>query len=112
MSSKAFSIASALAVAFAFSGAGKSLACTVFLAAGGNTVLAGNNEDWHIPLTKLWFLPTEEGKHGDVYVTFSDHRAIQGGMNDQGLIFDFLAVKPRDVKPTPDKLRWNAHPLR
>jgi penicillin V acylase-like amidase (Ntn superfamily) len=43
---------------------------------------------------------------------FGDHRAIQGGMNDHGLFFDFLAVKPRDVKATPDKPRWDAHPLR
>jgi penicillin V acylase-like amidase (Ntn superfamily) len=112
MLSKTFSIVAVLVVACAFSGDRESLACTVFLAADGDTILAGNNEDWHVPLTKLWFLPAEEGKHGVIYVTFSDHRAIQGGMNDQGLVFDFLAVKPRDVKPTPDKLRWNAHPLR
>jgi penicillin V acylase-like amidase (Ntn superfamily) len=86
--------------------------CTLFYAAEGDSVLGGNNEDWHVPLTKAWFVPGRAGAHGVVYVTFSDHRAIQGGMNDQGLFFDFLAVKPRDVKATPSKLRWNAHPLR
>lgn len=94
-------------------GSGKQgTACTVFYAANGDVVLGGNNEDWHIPLTKLWFIPRQEGRHGVVYVTFSNHRAIQGGMNDQGLFFDFLAVKPREVKPTPDKPRWSGHPLR
>jgi hypothetical protein len=89
-----------------------SRACTLFYAADGEVVLGGNNEDWHIPLTKLWFVPGVDGKHGVAYVTFADHRAIQGGVNDQGLFFDFLAVQPRDVKPTPDKERWNGHPLR
>jgi penicillin V acylase-like amidase (Ntn superfamily) len=92
--------------------ANATFACTVFHAADGDVVLGGNNEDWHVPLTKLWFLPEQEGRYGVVYVTFSDHRAIQGGMNDQGLFFDFLAVKRRDVAPTPDKPPWNAHPLR
>ncbi|MHC4398715.1 MAG: carcinine hydrolase/isopenicillin-N N-acyltransferase family protein [Planctomycetota bacterium] len=86
--------------------------CTLFYAAEGDSVLGGNNEDWHVPLTKVWFVPRREGTHGVVYVTFSDHRAIQGGMNDQGLFFDFLAVRPREVKATPDKLSWIAHPLR
>lgn len=89
-----------------------SLGCTVFYAAQGDIALGGNNEDWHDPLTKLWFVPRQNGKHGVVYVTFSNHRSIQGGMNDQGLFFDFLAVKPRDVQATPDKPRWTTHPLK
>jgi len=87
-------------------------ACTLFYAAAGDVMLGGNNEDWHIPLTKLWFVPGENGKYGVAYVTFNDHRAIQGGVNDQGLFFDFLAVRPRDVQPTPGKQRWTGHPLR
>jgi len=30
----------------------------------------------------------------------------------QHAVMPFLAVKPRAVKPTPDKKRWNGHPLR
>ncbi len=99
-------------VALLLSGGRESAGCTVFHAASGDIVLGGNNEDWHVPLTKLWFLPREEGRYGVIYVTFGNHRAIQGGMNDQGLFYDFLAVKPREVKATPDKARWNVHPLR
>jgi len=87
-------------------------ACTLFYAADGDVMLGGNNEDWHIPLTKLWFVPAQDGKYGVAYVTFTNHLSIQGGLNDQGLFFDYLAVPPREVEPTPDKARWNAHPLR
>ncbi len=65
--------------------------CTVFYAADENVALAGNNEDWNNPLTKIWFLPPEEAKYGRVYVGFDDF-SPQGGMNDQGLFFDGLAV--------------------
>lgn len=76
--------------------------CTVFFAAEGDLVLGGNNEDFWIPFTKLWFLPAEDGKHGRMYVGF-DNYFTQGGMNDQGLFFDGLAVTnvtiPDEGKP-------------
>jgi len=71
-------------------------ACTVFYASDGVVALGGNNEDWHDPNTKVWFLPAEKGKHGSVYFGYGD-LFPQGGMNDQGLFFDGLAVPPQKV---------------
>jgi len=71
-------------------------ACTVFYASDRSAALGGNNEDWHDSNTKVWFLPAENGKHGRVYFGYGD-LFPQGGMNDQGLFFDGLAVAPQKV---------------
>ncbi|UCE05051.1 MAG: acyl-CoA--6-aminopenicillanic acid acyl-transferase, partial [bacterium] len=44
-----------------------SFACTVFYASDGEMTLAGNNEDYINPLTKVWFEPAENGKYGSVF---------------------------------------------
>ncbi len=77
--------------------------CTVLYASDGQIALGGNNEDYSIPFTKVWFLPAEEGKFGRVYFGFENF-IWQGGMNDQGLFFDALGVNqpvkvPRDGNP-------------
>ncbi len=72
--------------------------CTVFLAANDQVALAGNNEDWRNPFTKLWFIPAGEGTFGQMYVGFDDYYP-QGGMNDQGLFFDGLAVSSTITPP-------------
>ena len=78
-------------------------ACTVFYASIGDVVLAGNNEDWKNPNTKIWFVPAKEGKYGGVYFGF-DKPIIhgswvsQGGMNEKGLFFDVTATKPVKVE--------------
>ncbi len=76
------------------------MGCTVFYAFDGQVALGGNSEDYRIPFTKVWFLPAEEGKYGRVYFGFANF-IWSGGMNDQGLFFDALAVDqavrvPRD----------------
>jgi len=65
-------------------------ACTIFKVTRGSTTLVGNNEDDDNPATKVWFLAPEDGKHGRVLFGYSDGIA-QGGMNDQGLFFDWVA---------------------
>ena len=73
------------------------LSCTMFtLTKNGNT-LVGNNEDWSNPNTKIWFVLPENGKNGIVYFGF-DNFSPQGGMNDQGLVFDYMATPPLNVK--------------
>ena len=67
------------------------LGCTVFSASDGTTSLAGNNEDFYNPSTRVWFEPREDGKYGRVYFGFDDFRR-QGGMNDQGLFFDTVSA--------------------
>ena len=76
--------------------------CTVFLAAHDGMVLAGNNEDWRNPFTKLWFIPAGDDMFGQMYVGFDDYYP-QGGMNDQGLFFDVLAVPQTIVPPQTEK---------
>jgi hypothetical protein len=79
------------------------LGCTVIYASDGEVALGGNNEDYSIPFTKVWFLPPEEGRFGRVYFGFENF-IWSGGMNDQGLFFDALGVDqpvrvPRNGKP-------------
>lgn len=72
--------------------------CTIVMVAQGKIVLAGNNEDWKNPATKIWFIPAANGKHGRVCVGFDDLYA-QGGMNDQGLFIDANALGPTGWQP-------------
>jgi hypothetical protein len=71
--------------------------CTTIYASDGQTVLAGNNEDFNDPLTRVWFIPASSGKYGRVYFGYDDY-IPQGGLNDQGVFFDELAL---EYKPTP-----------
>lgn len=65
--------------------------CSVIYATDGELMLGGNNEEYINPLTKVWFIPGENDDLGRVYFGFDDYFA-QGGMNEQGLFFDGLAL--------------------
>jgi len=65
-------------------------ACTIFVLTDTNRALFCNNEDWSNPKTRIWFLPADDGYYGAVYVGFNDGYA-QGGMNTEGLAFDWVA---------------------
>jgi hypothetical protein len=71
----------------------------------GERVLVGNNEDYNIPYTRVWFVPAENGQYGTVYFGY-DNWSPQGGMNDQGLFFDFFATKPLEVKLSKEKPKF------
>lgn len=71
--------------------------CTMFTCTKNGITLVGNNEDWRNPNTKMWFILPENGKYGIVYFGF-DNLSPQGGMNDQGLVFDYMATQPLEVK--------------
>jgi hypothetical protein len=71
--------------------------CTVLYAYDGQVALGGNNEDFNNPLTLVWFIPASPGKYGRVYFGYDDYIA-QGGLNDQGVFFDDLAL---EYKATP-----------
>jgi hypothetical protein len=75
------------------------IACTGFCAAAKGRVLAGNNEDFVDPHTRVWFFPAAEGAHGRVYLGY-EHGWPQGGMNDQGLFFDGFATVRVKIVPT------------
>jgi len=72
-------------------------ACTGFCVSQGDLVLVGNNEDWKNPLTKVWYVPAENGTYGRVYFGF-DNFYPQGGMNEKGLFFDGFATESHKVK--------------
>ncbi len=78
--------------------------CTIVTMAKGGVVLAGNNEDYIEPRTKIWFFPATQAAYGRVIVGYD--RSIdpcQGGMNDQGLFIDLNAVKPTGWQRDPGK---------
>ena len=76
--------------------------CTIFMASKGEKTLVGNNEDFIDPESNVWFLPAEDGKYGRVYFGFGIVLA-QGGMNDQGLFFDYAALPPSGSYFPPEK---------
>jgi hypothetical protein len=80
-------------------------ACTAFMMSDGEKVLVGNNEDYNIPYTRVWFVPAGNGQYGRVYFGY-DNWSPQGGMNDQGLFFDFFATKPLEVELSKQKPKF------
>jgi hypothetical protein len=84
-------------------------ACTAFMMTDGEVVLVGNNEDSKIPYTRVWFIPAENGRFGRVYFGY-DNWTPQGGMNDQGLFFDYFAVKKLEIKQSREKPQFPGPP--
>jgi penicillin V acylase-like amidase (Ntn superfamily) len=81
------------------------IACTAFMISDGDKVLVGNNEDYTIPFTRVWFIPPENGQFGRVYFGY-ENWSPQGGVNDQGLFFEFFATKPLEVQQSKDKPKF------
>ena len=80
-------------------------ACTAICAAAKGKILAGNNEDFGNPRSRIWFTPAEKGKYGRLFVGF-DNGFPQGGMNEKGLMFDGFAAPAVDLPPSPEKDLW------
>ena len=72
-------------------------------------MLVGNNEDSKIPYTRVWFIPAEDERFGRVYFGY-DNWSPQGGMNDQGLFFDYFSVKKLEIKQSVEKPRFPGPP--
>jgi len=75
-------------------------ACTIFVLTDTNRALFCNNEDWSDTKTRIWFLPAGDGYYGAVYVGF-DNGYAQGGLNTEGLAFDWVAGYREQWKPDP-----------
>lgn len=81
------------------------LPCSGFTAHDGQTVLAGQNEDYYGESyladvqTLMWFAPAESGLYGYVAWGYANHFS-QGGMNDQGLFWDGFATATHTVDGT------------
>jgi hypothetical protein len=83
-----------LVLAHASSFALRGHACTIFTYSKGDTVLFGNNEDWHNLTDVVYFVPPEGERYGAVYLgqRYTDRYNPQGGMNEMGLAFDANAL--------------------
>jgi len=92
---------SLLLIAFVFY-YGKALACTIFNANQDNIVLVGNNEDWNYSTdVEVWFVPSTRESYGRVCFGWNQFlflQVAQGGVNDQGLFFDW-ALCPKSNPP-------------
>ncbi len=75
-------------------------ACTIFVLTATNRALFCNNEDWSETKTRIWFLPAGEGYYGAVYVGF-DNGFAQGGLNTEGLAYDWVAGYKEQWEPNP-----------
>jgi hypothetical protein len=65
--------------------------CTIVAICRDNMVLVGNNEDWSDPDAKVWLQSPEKDKYGRIYFGFKNGWS-QGGMNEKGLFFDWVAA--------------------
>jgi hypothetical protein len=94
-----------LAVAVALISPPSVTACTFFMKTQDGQTLAGNSEDYYEADTCAVFLPPEKGKYGRVYFGWT-HVWMQGGVNDQGLAYDIMALWPKEhVKPPAGRRR-------
>ena len=66
--------------------------CTVIYGTDEYNSFGGNNEDYTNPHTRIWFIPAESGKYGRALIGYEGF-IWQGGMNDQGLFFDAMALE-------------------
>lgn len=75
-------------------------ACTIFNVSRGSQVLVGNNEDGPYSTdVKIWFVPAAGKNYGRVCFGWNQlliFRQAQGGMNDQGLFFDWALCPEAD----------------
>jgi hypothetical protein len=76
-------------------------ACTIFVLTDTNRTLFCNNEDWSDPKTRIWFVPGSAKHYGGVYVGFENNFA-QGGVNTEGLAFDWVAGYTEKWEPDPN----------
>jgi hypothetical protein len=76
-------------------------ACTIFVLADAKQTLFFNNEDYSNPATRIWFLPGTKRYYGCAYLGFNDDWA-QGGVNQYGLAFDWVAGTSSSYVPAPN----------
>ncbi len=74
------------------------VACTIFTASSGSTVLAANNEDMCTTNTLVHVIPPSEEKYGCIFWGFIGDGNYQGGMNEYGLFFDGAGTPPVEME--------------
>jgi hypothetical protein len=86
--------------------AAASKACTVFVLTDGKHTRFFNNEDFVNPNTRIWFIPKGQGHFGCAYVGYDDGEA-QGGINSDGLAFDWVTVDTDSYEVDPSYVPAN-----
>jgi hypothetical protein len=79
--------------------------CTVFYAARGNIVLAGNNEDFLNAEAYIQFLPSKDGNYGRIYFGFfyePTRITPFGGLNEEGLFYDIASLNSISLEKVPE----------
>src|SRR5829696_2902774 len=87
-----------LALALLIAGTKSVLACTIFILTDEDRALFCNNEDWFNRATRLWFVPAGPGHLGCAFVGF-DNGWAQGGVNEAGVAFDWVAGEQQRYEP-------------
>jgi len=98
--------------------------CTIFTVTMGNTTLFGNNEDYPLPGTYVWLMPSQILElpseaisiYGAIVFGFDGNDQPvdgypQGGMNDQGLCCDGNGLPPAPITPYPERETPYAYPF-
>ncbi|WP_460926599.1 carcinine hydrolase/isopenicillin-N N-acyltransferase family protein [Spirosoma agri] len=79
---------------------GSTFGCTIFVLTDAKRTLFFNNEDYSNPATRVWFQPPTNAYYGCAYLGFNDGWA-QGGVNEYGLAFDWVAGVNQAYTPSP-----------
>jgi hypothetical protein len=77
-------------------------ACTIFVLTDTNRALFCNNEDGPGSDIRIWFLPAGEGYYGAVYVGYATNGWAQGGLNSEGLAYDWVSGFEEKWEPDPN----------
>ena len=90
-------------------------ACTIFTLVSPKRVLFCNNEDWTDSNTRIWFAPAapdssiDKKKYGCAYVGFTNQWG-QGGVNTEGLAYDWVAGFSNTWKQNAKLKKVNGNP--
>lgn len=79
-----------------------SYACSMYKITQGGKTIVGNNEDWLVANSEIWFTPKGNELYGVMNVGF-DNDFAQGAINEAGLMFDGFAMPYLKVKNTIGK---------
>ncbi|MDH7445978.1 hypothetical protein [Aquimarina sp. 2201CG14-23] len=82
-----------------------SFACTMYKITKNGKTIIGNNEDFYIPNTQIWFENKGADKYAVMYVGFMD--VAQGAINEAGLVVDGFATYPLPVKNSNGKTKMD-----
>lgn len=89
--------------------------CTIFTLISSDQVLFCSNEDWKDSKARIWFVPATQSssidkkKYGCAYVGFSNQWG-QGGVNTEGLAYDWVAGFSKKWKRNPKLKKVHGNP--